>query len=333
MNLVKLDANENLLIPKQLTEELMSKVVKEVDPRLYPSDDQKLELVNKISNYLNIDKEKIVLGTGADQLIDLIVTLFGNKGVTLLYPSFSSYFSACKLHNVPLTTIVFNRDFSVSSDNIFNSIKDSSLFILCRPNNPTGNSIDEDVVLEIAKNFNGIIAIDEVYGEFSDSQLYYLPNEFKNIIVLKSFSKSFGAAGLRIGYLIANESLVETINKYQFLYPVTNFSLKYASYLLDNLKTFKKYWQELKEVRSWFFNELSNINSIEVIPSQTNFVSFLTNIEDFKNRMLLKGYIVREFDGIFGYKKLIRVTLANLGIMKEVSDTIRKIVAEGEKND
>lgn len=331
MNLVKLDANENLLIPKQLTEEIMSKVIKEIDPRLYPSDDQKFELVRKISSYLNVDEKEVVLGTGADQLIDLMIALFGNKGVALLYPSFSSYFSSCKLHDVPLNTIAFNRDFSISSENIFSALKKSSLFILCRPNNPTGNSIDEDVVIEAAKSFKGIVAIDEVYGEFSDSQLYYLPNEFKNVVVLKSFSKSFGAAGLRVGYLIANESLAETISKYQFLYPVTNFSLKYASYLLDNVETFKKYWQELKEVRSWFFNELLNISSIEVIPSQTNFVSFLTNIEDFKNRMLIKGYSVREFNGIFGYKKLIRVTLANISIMKEVSKLIREIVAEGDK--
>ena len=330
MNLVKLDANENLLIPRQLTEELMTKVIKEVDPRLYPSDNEKLEVVEKISNYLNVDKKEVVLGTGADQLIDLLITLFGSKGVTLLYPSFSSYFSACKLHNVPLATVAFNRDFSINNGSLFSALKKSSLFVLCRPNNPTGNSIDESFVLEVAESFNGIVAIDEVYGEFSDSQLHYLPNKFKNVVVLKSFSKSFGAAGLRIGYLIANESLAETISKYQFLYPVTNFSLKYASYLLDNVKTFKKYWQELREVRSWFFNELSNISSIEVIPSQTNFVSFLTNAEDFKNKMLLRGYAVREFDGIFGYKKLIRVTLASLIVMKEVSKLIREIVTEGE---
>lgn len=331
MNIVKLDANENLFIPRQLTEELMSKVAKEVDPRLYPSDDEKLELIEKISKYLNIDKKKIVLGTGADQLIDLLVTLFGNKGVASLYPSFSSYFSACKLHNVPLTTIAFNRDFSINNSNLFSALKNSSLFILCRPNNPTGNLIDEDIVLEVAESFSGIVAIDEVYAEFSDSQLHYLPNKFKNVVILKSFSKSFGAAGLRIGYLIANESLAETISKHQFLYPVTNFSLKYASYLLDNVDKFKKYWQELKDVRSWFFNELSNINSIEAIPSQTNFVSFLTNIEDFKNKMLLRGYAIREFDGIFEYKKLIRVTLTKLNVMKEVLRLIKEIVAESEE--
>jgi histidinol-phosphate/aromatic aminotransferase/cobyric acid decarboxylase-like protein len=103
--------------------------------------------------------------------------------------------------------------------------------------------------------------------------------------------------------------------------------------LLDSVEILKKYWHRLREIRDWFFNEISSIDSIEVIKSQTNFVSFLTNLEDFKDKLQLKGYLVREFDGIFGYKKLIRVTIADLSIMKEVSRLIREIANEDRKND
>ncbi|RLI43270.1 hypothetical protein DRO69_09445 [Candidatus Bathyarchaeota archaeon] len=315
--IVKLNANENLFVPMDFTLKIAKRAAEEVDHRMYPSGLEN-EVYEKLSDYLKIDKNNILIGFGSDQLIDLLIVLFGKKGVTTIHPTYTYYRARCELYGVPYRFTLFDKNLNINMNELKNCLRKSSMFILCSPNNPTGHVISENIIEDIAEEFNGIIVLDEIYAEFSDTQFHKLPLEMKNVVVIRSFSKAFGAAGIRLGYLVASKKLMEILRKCQQPYPVTGFSLKYASLLLDEVDYFKELWKQIKETRKWFYEELKKFKNIHVFPSQTNFVSFGSFIDGMKlyEEFAKKGYLIRVFSNVMGFKTLTRVTIAPKNILE-----------------
>ena len=325
--IVKLNANENLFVPLKFVSAIAREAAEKVDHRLYPGDLMS-EVYEKLSNYLELDKDNILLGGGADQLIDLLIALFGKNGITTVHPTFMYYRERCKLYNVPYRYITFNRDLSINIDELDKCLKESSMLILCTPNNPTGHVIPEDIIREVAEEFRGIILLDETYAEFSDIQLHKLPLEIENVIVMRTFSKAFAAASIRLGYIIGSTKVISIVKRFQQPYPVSGFSLKFASLLLDRIEYFKRVWNEVKQVRAWFYKELEKYSNIQVLPSQANFVSFGCNIDGKKvyNEFMKRGYLIRIFNDTLGFKCLVRVTLAPIDILKGFTEVFPEVM-------
>ena len=230
--MVKLNANENLFVPPEFMRIIARRAADEVDHRLYPGDLVD-EVYDKLSRYLRVGREHLLLGCGADQLLDLLIALLGRKGVVSVHPTFMYYRERCKLYGAPYRYVWYNRDLSIDTNKLKPLLSKSSLLILCSPNNPTGHTVPVDVIEELANVFNGIIVLDEIYAEFSNTKLHKLPLDLENVIVVRSFSKAFAAASIRLGYIVGSEKLIDILRLYQQPYPVTGFSLKFASILLD----------------------------------------------------------------------------------------------------
>jgi len=326
-NIIKLNANENLFVPQEFMLSIAKEAIEEVDYRLYPNGLVD-EVCEKLANYLKVDKDNILLGCGSDQLIDLLMLTFGRSGVTTIHPTFTYYYYRCKLHGIPYRYTVFNRDLTVNTHELSRILEKSSMFILCNPNNPLGHVVSENIIREIAETFKGIVVLDEAYAEFSTIQLHKLPLELNNVIIVRTFSKSFAAASIRLGYIVGPAEVINTIRKFQQPYPVSGFSLKFASLLLDRIEYFRRVWNEVKRVRDWFYKELKKYSKLHVFPSQANFVSFGCNIEceRVSSELLKRGYIVRVFSNILGFKCLVRVTLAPINILKGFIKALTEVV-------
>ncbi len=323
--IAKLNSNENLFVSRELAARVAMEAAREVDHRLYP--DLEGELVEKLSSYLGVSKECIVIGCGADQLIDLLIAAFGRGGVATLYPTYTYYMDRCMAYKVSYRYTELTRSLKLNLDELVELAEHSSLVILNTPNNPTGTAIPEETVEAAAEACRGLVVVDETYAEFADRQLHALPLKLENTLVIRSFSKAFAAAGARVGYLVAHPDKAEEVRRVQQPYPASGFSLRYASALLDMLSYFKQVWSEVKRVRGWFYRRLRG-QGLRAIPSQANFVSIRADVDPqvAYEGLLRRGYLVRVFSRLLGSRSLIRVTLAPVDTLEGAARALGEVV-------
>jgi len=326
----KLDTNENLFVPRSFLADVARRALDLVDFRLYPTRRQLDEVAGRLSDYLGVDRECIVIGSGADQLIDLLITLFGGEGVLTFKPTFTFYEWRCRVHGARLAEIPLRSDLSFDEEALEGGLERAGMVIICSPNNPTGHSFPREFVEGLASGFDGVIVVDETYGEFSDETMHDLPMRYENIIVLRSLSKSFASASIRLGYLVAARELAEEIWAAQYPYPVTGFSLAYASILLEKVDYFKEVWREVKAVRRWFSAEMEKVNSAPPLPSNANFVAVLVDVdpERLREALIQRGYSIRTFGGVMGFRCLARITLAPRPVLEDFPGCFAETLGE-----
>ena len=218
---LKLDSNENFVIPKQFQKELIDGAKKISDVREYPLG--RLEkLVSALSKYLKIPSSMIGVGNGSDQILDLLLSNFCNKKTRILTsdPTFGFFEERCKLYSIPTIKIPFSKNMTLDLEKFLQKSKSADLLYLDSPNNPTGFQFSKKDLEKLIKNFSGPVIIDEAYVEFADYSILKMIKTQSNLIVVKTFSKEFGLAGLRLGYFVANKALIDVFSRViQYPYP------------------------------------------------------------------------------------------------------------------
>ena len=146
----------------------------------------------------------IGVGNGSDQILDLILSNFASKSTKVLTsnPTFGFFEERCKLYSIPMIRIPFSDDMKLDLNQFLKESKKADILYLDSPNNPTGFQFTKTDILKLVKSFDGLIIIDEAYGEFSDYSLSKLVKNYPNLVVVRTVSKSFGLAGLRLGYFV-----------------------------------------------------------------------------------------------------------------------------------
>ncbi|KUJ56017.1 histidinol-phosphate transaminase [Chryseobacterium aquaticum] len=251
----------------------------------YPDSTHK-KIRTQISELKNISSEKIAVGNGSDELIDLIIKIFcepKKDSVLMMNPSFAMYGFYASINENAVLKLQLDENFEIQKEDFLNITKENQpkIFFLCSPNNPTGNSI-EDIEFYI-KNFNGIVVVDEAYIEFSDKKsAIELLEKYPNLIVLQTFSKAWGMAGARVGIAYASEEIIRLIYTVKAPYNVNSLSLNLASESLKNINEFKNNLQDILSERVWLNEEFKNIQCIQkVFPTDANF--FLIEFKDAEN--------------------------------------------------
>ena len=329
--IVKLNYNENLFMPREKLVELMQEVAEECDLRIYPQEEEN-RLKEKIGHYLNTPKDHVVVGNGSDELIDRIGRLFLDKGdkavsVTPTFPIFgySIKHQGAECIGVPLLDN-FELDEPALTDNFTSETK---LFYLCSPNNPTANQFNMDEVEDLTEEFPGIVIVDEAYVEYADYSMVPLVDEHDNLIVLRTFSKAFGLAGLRLGYAVTNTDLAKTLTeKTPLPFPVSVFTLNMGQKLLENLDTVKKTVEELKAEREKLTRKLNETKGVESFNSKTNFVLFNTAkpyVEVYQN-LLKKGVLIKKFGKILHLNNCLRTTVGLPSMNAKLSEALKEIL-------
>jgi histidinol-phosphate aminotransferase len=272
---IKLSSNENPLGPSpEVTKEIATTLEEgRMKLSVYPWEKNETELRYAISRYLGTTVEKVVLGAGVDGVLDTLVKIFIDKGEEAIIPipTFSLYESLVKIAGgVPrYAARKRSENFSVLVEEVIGSGKPRMIFI-CSPNNPTGNCIPEDDIRAIIESVHAMVIIDEAYVEFADSSLKQLMNEYENVAVVRTFSKAFGLAALRVGYGIIPEWLVDDYKKVAIPFSVNSIALRAAITALRDKEHLSRSVEVVKQGRSFLEENLQQF--FTVYPSQANFV-------------------------------------------------------------
>ncbi|MCH8859749.1 MAG: histidinol-phosphate transaminase [Thaumarchaeota archaeon] len=310
---LKLDSNENFVISKQFQKDLIDAAKKNSDVREYPLG--RLEkLVIALSKYLKVSPAMIGVGNGSDQILDLLLSNFCNKKTRVLTsePTFGFFEERCKLYSIPTVKIPFSKDMTLDLENFLQKSKNADLLYLDSPNNPTGFQFTKKELEKLIKNFAGPVIIDEAYVEFGDFSILNLVKTQKNLIVVRTFSKEFGLAGLRLGYFIANKALIDVFSRViQYPYPLTTITIESGILALQKSKLMSESATLIKKERKRIIENLRKTEAFEVFDSKGNFVLFDAKGADRRiyTALIEQGISIRKLGKIGKHKGCLRVTV------------------------
>lgn len=321
---VKLDANEgsNYLLKDGLK-------IEDFRPNLYPDSDSKL-LREKMSAYYGCKAENILAGNGSSELISMVINAYCGKGdrVTSFVPSFSMYQTYCDLCGAEYIGIPCEKDFTQNIDKLINkSIEiNSKIVILCTPNNPTGYVTSKKDILKLLDNVkDSIIIMDEAYVDFCENSIVDLINQYDNLIVMRTLSKAFGLAGLRVGAMIANESLIKYIWKVKVPYNINILSQYAAIKSLENIKLVNSYTKEVAMLRGELSNNLKQLN-FTVYDSGSNFIFVESSVDNLYEKLMDCGVLIRKFNynNDIYYRITVGTKEENIILLDEIKNIISR---------
>ncbi len=328
--IIKLASNENPLGPSPKAMEAIKKNLSGANR--YP-DSQGYFLKKKLSRYLNVKPANIVLGNGSDELIDIIIKTFveDDENIITADITFLEYEIISKVNDRRIITVPL-RYFKYDLEAIKKKIdKNTKLIFIANPNNPTGTYVTQYEFEDFMRDLPGnvLLVLDEAYDTFIDVDdfpggLNYINN--KNVIVLKTFSKAYGLAGLRIGYAVAGAELVSCMEKVRQPFNVNMLAQVAATAALDDKKFLRKTRKTILAGRDYLYDALSKLG-IAYVPTVANFILIdvgRDGVSVFKD-MLKYGVIVRDMDQ-YGLKNFIRVTIGTKKENERFIKVLKKIL-------
>ncbi len=258
--------------------------------------------VKKILNPIKrVAAERMVLGNGSDEIIDLIFRIFcepGQDNVITMLPTYGMYRVSADINNVAVKEVPLLQGFIPNVDAVLRAVDERTKVLwVCTPNNPSGNDFPEYEVRRLVEEFPGIVVIDEAYIDFADRPSYSTwLDEFPNLIIMQTFSKAWGMAGIRLGIGMASEQIVDLMNAVKPPYNVNVLSQQKALEALKDEATFKQKLTEIKRQRLWLEDQLRRFDWVaKVHPSDANFLLIqVTDAPDLYQFLTGKGIIVRD---------------------------------------
>lgn len=319
--IIKLGSNENPWGPSPKAMKAIEDEIKSINR--YP-ESQLYELVGQIAKYSDVKPSQVIVGgDGADEIIDVLAKTFIDDGDEFIVPipSYMYYEYLLKQYGAKPVYAKWDLDENkLDVQSIFDSIsKKTKMIFLCTPNNPTGTLIEKDVLRDIAgKNPDVLIVIDEAYFEYSEVTNKDLINEFDNIFIIRTMSKVLGLAGMRIGYGLACDEIIEYMHRIKPVFSLTRLSFVAA---LNTFKDTQYITESIKkgiESRQYLYDEVSKIDGLKIFPSKSNFM--LINVKDtgftaseLALELMKKGIIVRDCTSFKGLDEYwIRISICTL---------------------
>jgi histidinol-phosphate aminotransferase len=322
---IKLNQNESPFdIPDTIKDKILSKL-KEARWNIYP-DFVPDELYQKIASFYGFNKENILIGNGSNEMIFTILTATLEKGkkVIIPQPTFTVYGLISSNLNATIKTVPLNADFSFNVEKLAEESKAAgSVTILCTPNNPTGTYLKRAEIEKILKASGGTVVVDEAYIHFGGESVIDLVNKYSNLIVLRTFSKAFGLAGLRVGFMVSNKNLITELAKVKLPYNLNVLTLITLNVMFDNIEFVENNIKQIKIERDFVKKELEKIKQIRIIPSAANF--FLIEIEDPKflfNKLVEGGILIRDYSDSPLLQKNLRISVGN----REENESLIKLL-------
>ncbi|MCQ2403469.1 MAG: histidinol-phosphate transaminase [Lentisphaeria bacterium] len=294
--IIKLNTNENPYPPSPKVGEALRGFSWE-SLRLYP-EPTALPLREAAADLFGIPKEYIICGNGSDDLLTIALRTFVNDGDAFAFPepSYSLYPVLADLQSAVRRPFELTDDFGLPAD-IIRQAGDAKLLILARPNAPTGNSYPMDAIRALCRDFDGVVWIDEAYADFADDNCLALVQEFPNVVVSRTFSKSYSLAGLRMGIAFAAPALVNEMNKLKDSYNTDRLAQALAVAALQDPAHPEANVAKVRASRADVTAKLS-AHGCTVLPSQANFLLFrpaLRPAREIFQALRERGILVRYF--------------------------------------
>jgi len=287
----------------------------------------------KIAELKNIAPEKIFLGNGSDEPIDIIFRAFCEPGVDNMVsidPTYGMYQVAADINNVEVRKVKLNEDFGFSAQKLLDAtnLYTKAIFV-CSPNNPTANLLDKAEIVKLLTGFDGLVVVDEAYIDFSpESSLLPELDNFENLIILQTFSKAWGMAGIRLGMAFAQPEIIRVFNKVKYPYNINILTQQKALELLDNLQEKEDWVKTIVDERAKMVKKLFKLPFVQVVyPSDANFV--LVKMHDARGiyeYLTDQKIIVRDRSKIALCDDCLRITIGSPEENKKLRKALKELI-------
>lgn len=296
----------------------------------YP-DPLQVSLKEKISKIKGVPSKNMFLGNGSDEAIDILIRAFCRPqidNILILPPTYGMYEVSANINDVGVKKVNLDADFQLNLDKIAEAIDENTKIIfICSPNNPTGNSIFREDIETLMTNFNGLVVVDEAYINYSRTKTFIQElTEYSNLVILQTFSKAWGLAGLRLGMAFASEEIIEVFNKIKPPYNVNQATQKLALEALDKVYMVNNWIRDTVKERGNLSNELEELSFVDrVYPSDANFILVKTgDAEGIYNYLTSKGIVVRDRSKVELCEGCLRITIGTPEENKELLSVLKK---------
>ncbi len=322
---IKLNTNENPFPP---SEKVLKAIIDNVNGNLRRYPDSKAKRVRNIfADQNNLSPENIFVGNGSDEIFTLIYRgLIEKTGVAAFpYPSYALYDTLAQGNGIKFEKINLNDDLQFDLDKFL--INKYEMVIISNPNNPTGTYVTQAQIREFLKSYKGLLIVDEAYIDFYGGSSLDLIKDFDNVIVTRSFSKSYSLAGLRVGLAISNPDIIEGLVKIKDSYNVDSLALAGAEAALLDTRSFEYNISMLSNNKEYLEERLADMN-FKIIPSRANFI--FTKHPDINSRELYeklkeKKILIRHFRGPV-QSDYVRITIGSMMEIKKLCSAIESIL-------
>ena len=265
----------------------------------YP-DPQQSSVKAVLAKQRNLKTNQVLLGNGSDEVLDLLFRAFCEPkvdNVITLPPTYGMYGVLANVNAVENREVLLSQDFQPEIDKILAAVDaNTKMLFLCSPNNPTGNSFDDESIVTLLKNFKGLVVIDEAYIDFSKKPSWLNElDEYPNLVITQTLSKAYGLAGIRLGICYASAAIIAVLNKIKPPYNVNELTQQRA---LERLADKEKIQLEIDSIVIQRDDLLKVLNEVKFVskiyPTEANFV--LIKVDDANkryNELIQKGIVIR----------------------------------------
>lgn len=322
--IIKLNTNENPFPPSEPVMETLRKRVNG-DLRRYP-DPVAWEVRNIFARQNDLAPEQIFVANGSDEIFTLLFRGFIDFHETCAfpYPSYSLYDTLAEMNGIPFEKIPLNKDFTLDFDRFLE--KEYRMVLIANPNNPTGTYTSLDEIESFLKQYSGLLVVDEAYIDFYGGSALQLISQYDNLVVTRSFSKSYSLAGMRIGIAIANEEIIKGFMRIKDSYNLDTLAQAAAVAALKEEEAFRYNITMLRNNKEYLEECLAGMG-FEVTPSQANFlfvrhprVEAATLYRSLKEQNIL----VRHFTGPI-QEEYIRISIGTMMELKKLCKALEAI--------
>lgn len=324
--IVKLDANEN---PYGPTPKVKAMLAEFQAYQYYPDPEQRVVRA-AVASYAGVKPEQVILGNGSDDMLDLCARLFLSPGDTLVNfpPSFGVYSFLGHVYDARIAYVERAEDFSLDLERAERELKGAKLAFVASPNNPTGNPVSREELKRLLA-CGAVIVVDEAYAEFAGESFAEMVAIYDNLIVLRTFSKWAGLAGLRAGYAIVPEALAEVIWRVKIPYNLTVAAEQAILASLQDLPALNRNVERIKAERDRMGERLAALPWLRPFPSSANFILCEVKgitAKDVRASLRQQGILVRYFD-TQGLRNCIRISVGRPQDTDRVIEALTEIGA------
>lgn len=328
-NIVRFDTNTSPYVPSSWLTSL-SEILPNIAVNNYP-DSSYRSLRALIAKYNSVHEDEIIVTNGADEALDVISKVFidPQSDVVVSSPTYSLFRIVSQIMEGNIVSVTRLNDFNDDIMGLVKASKNSNLIFLNSPNNPTGNLVTEDCINTLLDETNSFIVIDEAYFEFCDHSFKNLAIKEPRLIIVRTLSKAFSLAGARVGYIIANKSTVNLLNKVRPPNSLNMLSIALAEIALNDIDSVKSIVTKTLSDRALLYDSLKDIPKLTVFPSYGNFllINFDVDVEYVYTSLLSDGLVLRNLSSVPELHNCLRCTVLTKDLNDLLSSSIRNLIA------
>lgn len=296
----------------------------------YP-DPMQNELKKELSRVKRVPIERIFLGNGSDEAIDLLYRCFTRPGidnVVAIEPTYGMYRVCADINDIEYRPVLLDDGYRLNAENLLHACNsDTKIIWICSPNNPTGNSFLHDEIVKVINGFDGLVVIDEAYSDFSSCHPFRLElATYSNIVVLNTMSKAWGCAAIRLGMAFASPEIINVMNKVKYPYNVNLLTQRHALEILKNSYEVEKWVRTILLERSRMVSAFALLPCCkQVYPTDANFfLAKMDNAQAIYDYLVEKGIIVRNRTHVALCNNCLRITIGTKSENNELLSALRQ---------